>query len=84
MTWHDDRDLPAASAAFVTGVDTPAPHTAIIRLSQPMTTVSTKLGSSGLPSILRRMFEGTDLSANPTTTVPGMAKARYTIDRAPS
>ena len=68
--WKTRHARGRQSYALVTGVDTPDPHTAIIRLSQPAPYLATKFSSYESPVIPRHVFEGTDISANPATVAP--------------
>ena len=68
--WKTRHARGRQSYAFVTGVDTPDAHTAIIRLSQPAPHLATKFSSYESPIIPRHVFEGSDISANPATTAP--------------
>ncbi len=55
----------------VTGVDTPDPHTAIIRLSQPHPAILLALSSALCPIIPKHVYDdGQDMKSHPMNTTP--------------
>jgi peptide/nickel transport system substrate-binding protein len=67
----------------VTGVDTPDPHTVIIRLSDPSPQLATVWSSYESPIIPKHIFEGTDLLTNKAATAPigtGPSRGRRAVD----
>ncbi|MGJ7492240.1 ABC transporter substrate-binding protein [Variovorax sp. ZT4R33] len=56
--------------ASVQAVDTPDPHTAILRLSRPTPYLLSFLNVYGAQVVPKHLYEGTDLLKNPANTAP--------------
>ena len=68
--WKTRHARGRQSYARVVGVDTPDPHTVVIRLSEPAPQMATVFSSYESPVIPKHIFEGKDLMSNPATTAP--------------
>jgi peptide/nickel transport system substrate-binding protein len=63
----------------VTGVDTPDPLTAVIRLSKPSPAIMNALAAAESQILPRHLYEGTDILTNPANLAPvGTGPFRFT------
>jgi peptide/nickel transport system substrate-binding protein len=56
--------------ANVVDVETPDPHTAVVRLSKPVPYLIHALAACESPIVPRHVYEGTDIAANPNGNAP--------------
>lgn len=68
--WKTRHARGRQSYARVTAVETPDPHTVVLRLSEPAPQMATVFSSYESPVIPKHVFDGSDLMANPATNAP--------------
>jgi peptide/nickel transport system substrate-binding protein len=68
--WKTLHGRGRATYAFVDAVETPDPHTVVLRLSRPSPAIMNALHAAESQVLPRHLYEGTDIQSNPLNSAP--------------